>query len=421
MRSYLLAAAAATCMTPSLAAETSVGHEERLRDLEKRIERVERPEAAADTGRGTRVTSNAFNPAISLILDGRLTSFGRDPDAYALPGFALAEETGPGEEGLSLAESELTMSANIDDKFYGYFTAALTPENEVEIEEAYFETLALGAGMTIRAGRFLSHIGYLNPIHAHAWDFADQPLVYRALFGNQYGDDGAQLRWVAPTAVYLELGAELFRGDAFPAGGAARDGRGTRAFFAHVGGDVGPSHAWRAGISFVDADAEDRETGDEAAPDLFSGESEVTGVDFIWKWAPNGNPRERNLKFQSEYFVRDEDGEFDPGSTGTSIAYAGKQRGWYSQVIYQFMPRWRLGLRYDRLKADAVDAALAGTVLDNEGHEPRRTSAMVDFSNSEFSRLRLQYNRDESRADDRDNQWYLQYVMSLGAHGAHAF
>jgi len=323
MRPHPLAAVLAMTASVAIAAEAPRGQDERLRELERRLERLERSGATRDNAGPGRITSNAFNPAISLILDGRLTGFGRDPDTYALPGFALAEETGPGEDGLSLAESELAISANIDDKFYGFFTAALTPENEIEIEEAYFETLALGGGVTIKAGRFLSHIGYLNPIHAHAWDFADQPLVYRALLGNQYGDDGAQLRWVAPTTLYLELGAELFRGDAFPAGGAANDGKGTRAFFARVGGDAGVSHAWRAGASFM--------------------------------------------------------------------------------------------------KADAVDAALAGSVLDPDGHAPRRTSAMIDFANSEFARLRLQYNRDESRADGRDDQWYLQYVMSLGAHGAHTF
>ncbi len=412
MRPHPLAAVLAMTASVAIAAEAPHGQDERLRELERRLERLERSGATRDNAGPGRITANAFNPAISLILDGRLTGFGRDPDTYALPGFALAEETGPGEDGLSLAESELAISANIDDKFYGFFTAALTPENEIEIEEAYFETLALGGGVTIKAGRFLSHIGYLNPIHAHAWDFADQPLVYRALLGNQYGDDGAQLRWVAPTTLYLELGAELFRGDAFPAGGAANDGKGTRAFFARVGGDAGVSHAWRAGASFMKAEADERETGDG---DLFSGESELLGADVVWKWAPDGNARERNLKLQTEYFVRDESGEFN------ALDYDGEQRGWYAQAVYQFMPRWRIGLRHDRLKADAVDAALAGSVLDPDGHAPRRTSAMIDFANSEFARLRLQYNRDESRADGRDDQWYLQYVMSLGAHGAHTF
>ena len=46
---------------------------------------------------------------------------------------------------------------------------------------------------------------------------------------------------------------------------------------------------------------------------------------------------------------------------------------------------------------------------------------MLDYSASEFSRLRMQFARDESRLGQTDNQLMLQYVMSLGAHGAHKF
>jgi len=53
-------------------------------------------------------------------------------------------------------------------------------------------------------------------------------------------------------------------------------------------------------------------------------------------------------------------------------------------------------------------------------HDPSRVSVMGDFSNSEFSRLRLQFNRDHSRPEI-DNQIVFQYLMSLGAHGAHRF
>lgn len=415
---YKIMFIASLVLTTTAAAAQDV--QPNLQELEARVKQLEAERAARAADKtGMRTTSNAFNPAISLILDGKLSGFSRDPDGYALPGFALGEETGPGEEGLRLGESELVMSANIDDKFHGRLTAALTPENEVEVEEAFIETLALGGGATVKAGRFFSHIGYLNPVHAHAWDFADQPLVYRALLGNQYGDDGVQARWVAPSDVFLELGAELFRGDSFPAGGADNNGKGTHALFARLGGDAGASHAWRIGISRLEADAEDRATGED--DDLFTGSSKLTGMDFVWKWAPEGNPKQTNFKFQTEYFKRDEDGTFDPAASGTPLAYHGKQKGWYAQAVYQFMPRWRAGLRTDRLEADPVDAALAGSVLDSEGHRPKRTSAMVDFSHSEYSRLRFQVNKDESRADAKDTQWYLQYVMSLGAHGAHAF
>lgn len=367
------------------------------------------------------VTSNDFNPAISLILDGRYASFSRDPETYAIAGFSLQPEVLEIEEGFHLGESELTLSANVDDKFYGQFTAGFH-HGEVEIEEAFFETLALGRGFTVRGGRFFSAIGYLNPIHAHARDFTDLPLPYRAMIGrHNLSDDGLQLRWVAPAAVFLELGGEILRGEGFPAGGAADDGTGAASAFVRLGGDVGRSHAWQIGLSRLAAEAEDRESGDEEDPDFFTGDVDLTILDFVWKWAPRGNSRERNFKFQAEYLLRDEDGEYTLDELGTAIAFEGEQTGWYAQAVYQFVPRWRVGARYARADAGTAAPDFAGTVLDAEGHEPKATSVMLDFSNSEFSRLRLQYTRDEARGDRADNQYYLQYIMSLGAHGAHTF
>jgi hypothetical protein len=167
-----------------------------------------------------QVTDNAFNPALSLILDGRYGIFSNDPDDYRLPGFQLGGESGPGAESFNLGESELTASANIDDRFYGSFTAAISSENgetDIEIEEAYLETVGLGHGFTIRAGRSFSQLGYLNNIHIHAQDFVDFPLVYRAMFGGQFSDDGVQIRWLAPTITFIELGLELGGGNDFPA------------------------------------------------------------------------------------------------------------------------------------------------------------------------------------------------------------
>jgi hypothetical protein len=46
---------------------------------------------------------------------------------------------------------------------------------------------------------------------------------------------------------------------------------------------------------------------------------------------------------------------------------------------------------------------------------------MLEFNPSEFSRLRLQLAADKSRVGVTDNQVFLQYIHSLGAHGAHRF
>ena len=59
--------------------------------------------------------------------------------------------------------------------------------------------------------------------------------------------------------------------------------------------------------------------------------------------------------------------------------------------------------------------------------DPKRYSLMVDWNPSEFSRVRLQVSRDVTRQNIAtgeaigDNQIFLQYVFSLGAHGAHQF
>ncbi|HKJ77282.1 MAG TPA: hypothetical protein VKA64_08755, partial [Gammaproteobacteria bacterium] len=224
--------------------------------------------------------TDPFNPALGVILDGRYADFDRDPEAYELPGFMLGGEAGPGESGFALGHTELIADANVDDLFYGRLTVAVHEhdgETEVETEEAYGETLGLGHGLTARFGRFFSGIGYLNDRHPHAWDFVDAPLVYRGLFGDQLRDDGVQVRWVAPTPVFLQFGAELTQGDRFPAAGGDAD---AAAAFVKVGGDVGISHSWQAGLSWWGADVAGREGGGhghDAAHHgpAFTGDSEV--------------------------------------------------------------------------------------------------------------------------------------------------
>jgi hypothetical protein len=46
---------------------------------------------------------------------------------------------------------------------------------------------------------------------------------------------------------------------------------------------------------------------------------------------------------------------------------------------------------------------------------------MLDYSPSEFSRFRVQLAQDNSRQNLSDNQFFVQYIMSLGAHGAHSY
>jgi hypothetical protein len=46
---------------------------------------------------------------------------------------------------------------------------------------------------------------------------------------------------------------------------------------------------------------------------------------------------------------------------------------------------------------------------------------MLDWTPSEFSRWRLQLSQDRSRVTTGDRQIFVQYQVSLGAHGAHSY
>ncbi|HZZ91971.1 MAG TPA: hypothetical protein VFE23_05370 [Usitatibacter sp.] len=371
----------------------------------------------------------AFNPAVSVVLQGTYANLSQDPNKYAIWGFPTSGDVSPGKRGFSLGESELAIFANVDPIFSGTLIASITPENTIGVEEAYGIVNGAPYGIVPKFGRFFSGIGYLNEQHQHVWDFVDAPLAYQVFLGGQYAQDGLQAKWVAPTDQYIELGADIGSGDAFPGTERNRNGIGSAAVYAHTGGDVGDSNNWRAGISYVSTRAEDRAY---SQPDIhgndadlsFTGPSRFAIADFVWKYAPHGDWLGHTLKVQGEYFRRHEWGDvtYNPaGVLGPTAGYSARQSGWYLQGVYQFVPRWRAGLRYDRLSSGGVDYGANGAFLATSGFAPRRATAMVDWTPSEFSRLRLQYARSETVPGITDNEWFVQYVLSIGAHGAHRY
>ena len=154
----------------------------------------------------------------------------------------------PGRRGLSLAESEIGISANVDHLFAGSLVVSLSPENEVSVEEAYGIVTAAPYGIVPKFGRFFSGLGYQNEQHQHAWDFIDAPLAYEAFLGGQYANDGCRSSGSHRSSSSVELGAEIGNGDGFPGNPRNKNGVGSFVAYAHTGGDIGASHSWRAGF-----------------------------------------------------------------------------------------------------------------------------------------------------------------------------
>ena len=451
-KTLFLAAASAAILTasPALAASDTdlealrkeiqamqAAYEGKIQELENKVQTLEAKQnqtaqkmTAIEPAAGSasipatskrRINDNSFNPEIGVILQGKYQNFSEDEGEFA--GFAIGEEAERGEEGASIDETELNFSANVDNLFRGSATVALHEhggETEVEIEEAYVETTSLPYGLQAKAGRFFSELGYLNSHHSHADDFADRPLTNRAFLDGNYGDDGVQISVVLPTDFYSEIGGGAYRGNDFPGGAADGNDIGSWTAYGRVGGDIGYDTSWRFGLSTLQVDGAEREANEDDV--LFEGDSGLYIADARMVYAPTGNNAEQEVIVQGEYFYRDEDGNYNDTAAGTGeVAYDDGQSGWYAQSVYKFHPKWRVGARYSQLYAGEVPVGLSGSALDDEGHDPWAVSAMLDWTNSEFSRARVQFNREELADGQEDNQFILQYIMSLGAHGAHAY
>lgn len=398
----------------------------RLHDLEKKLSDASaKPSSNVETSQAASAQSknNAFNPAISLILNGRLSEFSQSKAQE--PNLRFGEEGGRANEGFSVDETELNATSNVDDLFKASMTVAAVPSDgstELELEEVYFETTpgaGLPTGLNLKAGRSLWTFGTLNEHHAHTDNFADRPLPYRVFLNNAFNDDGVQASYILPTNTYVELGGGGFRGDDFPFGGSNKSVLGAYSAFARVGDDIGDNQEWRLGGYLLDGDVGSRSLSESDF--VFSGRSRLFATDLRYSIAPTGNSRAQEIAFQGEYFWRRELGEYRALQTNdVEKRISGWNTGYYLEAVYKFAPAWRIGLRYSELNplGNTPPPLLSSA---SQTRKPSDIAAMIDWSHSEFSRFRLQYNRADFDNRAPDHQVTLQYILSIGAHGAHVY
>lgn len=408
------------------------------------------------------VTSGtAFNPQISLILSGQ---YGLDNQggegaeimeeaAGILHGTHFGEHGGHSGNGFRIGESELVLSATVDPYFDARFVGAFTGEGETEVEEAWLQTRMLPAGLKVKAGKFLSDIGYHNVQHPHAWDFDDQNLAYGALLGEHgLADAGVQLTWLAPAPFYLLLGAEALQGNhqerfgtvidaedaesvMTPAAGEfpeADNGPRLITAFIKAAPDLGDDHALQLGLSFARASQyqqllDEDETAMSTDEYFLDGSQTLYGTDLVYKFDGKGEKGAGDFKLAAEYLLLEKDMTVtaigsDPLLPAVGTAVSGEQDGYYVAASYGIAPRWTLGLRHD---ATGATNELSGAGATTAYGESSRWTVAVGFKPSEFSRVRLQAAKgkitDEAGDETELDQVLLTYTVSLGAHGAHPF
>ncbi|MCU0289130.1 MAG: hypothetical protein MUF15_22395 [Acidobacteria bacterium] len=406
-----------------------------------------------------------FLPNIALILDFSFVRRDLNQNLFEtleIPGFIHGHSHQDGhshtvpnaEKGFNLNYGELVLGAAVD-PYFDLFTAFHLSENSFEIEEAYIESRSLPYGFRLKLGKFLSGFGRINSQHAHYWDFADTPLVYKVFFSD-HGllEKGIQLNWVAPTSFYLGVGIECLQGtneNSFGTGDFqlidATTGNtvnlesvplpNTWTFFGKTSFDAGDLTIL-AGISYAIGKTRQDHFEEEESPHGFAGHSSVMGVDFTVKYLLSSYTY---LALQGEYLYRSMRGsrflvyepgestayeeEHEHGQEGYEVVESPlnkKQAGFYAQLVFRFHRLWRLGARWDQLNKNNI--TLDRVLLDLPG-KLSRYSFIMDFSPTEFSRIRLQYSYNDYAFRETGRKKYhelaLQFNLSIGAHGAHPF
>lgn len=333
-------------------------------------------------------------------------------------------ELGARQKGLQLGHSDLTAAGGLGRHLHAQITAvAATHEGRLEhgIEEAWVESRTLPWGLNLRGGRFASQISALNAQHPHSDDFSERPLMYRAFLGQHWTDDGLRLNLTLPTPVYWMIGLEAFRGRRLLEDtDLPSRGLGAHTLSTRLGGDLDRSNSWQLGLGLLHnrhmaSPDEHHEGAAEESKDHAPHGAWFTGrrthwVDATWKWAPAGNNRNEQIRLTFELAQITDIAAQAPARL--------RHRAQTLSAVWRFHPNWEVGLRSDRLHAYA----------QHEGEwEARRLSelsAMLAWKPSHLQTLRLQWSRQSDLIgfeSEPNNRLMLQYIVSFGHHGAHAY
>src|SRR6266853_4292752 len=107
----------------------------------------------------------------------------------------------PIKRGFSLRNAEIAVDGAVDPYFKGFanivFKLDKNNETQVELEETYFQSVALPANLQLKGGQFFANFGRQNSQHPHQWAFVDEPLILNRAFGpDGLRNIGAQLSWL---------------------------------------------------------------------------------------------------------------------------------------------------------------------------------------------------------------------------------
>jgi len=339
---------------------------------------------------GGSAAAKALNPDISVIGDFIGAVGGNTPPPLAtLQPFP----------SLQMHESEIGLQAIIDPYARGDFFMSFGEEG-VNLEEGYITFTALPGGLVAKVGKMRSAFGKVNMMHNHVLPWVDRPLVSTNLVGGEDGIDDAGFSveriLPAPKGIFLEATGQVFRGDS--ADVFTEHGRSDVSTVAHLRGykDISESTNLDLGLSYARGH-NDATLATGAAGDFLT---QLYGVDATLRWKPLRRSIYHSFVGRSELIW----------SQRQEFPLEQRAFGFYASGDYQFGRRWFGGGRFDYSDrsryANLTDKGFAGTLT---------------YWPSEFSQIRGEYRRTHYAENRDSNEFLMQLIFSLGAHGAHPF
>ncbi|MDX2424706.1 MAG: hypothetical protein QNK15_00465 [Cycloclasticus sp.] len=404
-------------------------YEQQINALEQRLDGLESKSvnrAAVAASPPIQALSTTSNSDFQIGLSGLFAAGGSSVNNDTLEGLQAGAHD-PNQNGFTVQNVELSIGGTVgpyfDAKAHIIFQIDADGETVVELEEAFFTTRSLPWGLQVKGGQYFTEFGRQNPQHPHTWAFVDQPVVLSRFFGGDgLRGQGVRASWLMPTDWYSELyfgvqnpkgetATSFLNGPGEEIGGYTLVDRDARDF-----GDLLYSARWLNGFDLSETLSMNLGVSGLWGPNA-SGtttDTNIYGADLYLKWQPLSSQRGFPfIAWHTEILKR----EYEAGDPGDLSSETLRDRGLFTQVLWGFKPGLVAGLRAEYASADG------NTSTDPLRDTRKRLSPNLTWYPSEYSKVRLQYNRDWAEhlpGGTADSLW-LQMEFSLGSHTAHTF
>lgn len=407
-------------VTPTLTGQEQVDIENRLKALEARIRALEAeiqvlkgssPATAASSSADAVpvATKGLQNPGTGTPVQmGQLPVYGGataaakalNPDIGVIGNLvgAVGRNQINAYRSLSLQESEVSLQAIVDPYARADFFLAVGEEG-IEVEEGYLTFTSLPGGFVSKVGKMRAAFGRTNTFHNHSLPWVDRPFVAFNLMGGSLDeadvgikDAGISVSRIlpAPRGLFLEATGEVYRGDS-----------GTL-FRSSQRSDVSTVGHLKAYTDFTEST--NLELGGSYARGHNDFGSRFTtqlyGLDATLRWKPLRRAIYRGFSARTELVWSRRD---QPDRTQKAF-------GLFGSTEYHLARRWFVGGRYDW-----SERARNAAQHDSGG------SFVLTYWPSEFNQIRGQLRRTRYAEGQTANEFLVQFLFTVGSHGAHPF